>query len=308
MNCLVLGGLGFIGSHIVDALVTRGHKVRVFDLPNISTRNLNQSIDSVEIMSGDFDNVHDLGLSLDGIDIVVHLVGTTVPGPSNENPVYDVESNVIGTLKLLEIALQKQIKKVIFASSGGSVYGIARLLPIPETHQTDPLCSYGITKLIIEKYLALYQNLYHLDYTVLRLGNAYGERQRTESVQGAVAVFLGKTFLNQPITIWGDGSVARDYLYISDLVSAFMCVIGSDSKSRVYNIAGGQAYSLNEILSLIHEVTGRKPEVRFAPNRKLDVPINCLDISRARSELNWRPKISLKEGIERTWEWLKASR
>jgi UDP-glucose 4-epimerase len=307
-NCLVLGGLGFIGSHVVDGLVAGGYKVRVFDLPNMSAHNLSHCIHAVEIVGGDFYNIHDIERALEGIDVVVHLVGTTVPGSSNENPVYDVESNVIGTLKLLEKASQKKkIRKMIFASSGGTIYGAARQLPIPETHDTNPLCSYGITKLIIEKYLHLYSTLYNFNYTVLRLGNVYGERQRIEHVQGAIAVFLGKVLRNQPINIWGDGSVSRDFLHISDLVRAFMSVIGADPPSRVYNISGGRAYSLNEILQVMREVTGCEPRVSFTENRRFDVPINWLDISRAREELVWQPEVCLKEGIDRTWQWLKAS-
>ena len=307
MHCLVLGGAGFIGSHIVDALVARGHRVRIFDLPNISTLNLKQSIESVEVLGGDFNNVNDISLALEDVDVVVHLVGTTLPGPSNENPAYDVESNVIGTLNLLKQAVARGVKKIIFSSSGGTVYGIPRSVPIPETHGTNPVCSYGITKLAIEKYLALFHHLHNLDYTILRLANPYGERQRIDNVQGAVAVFLGKTLLRQPITIWGDGSVARDYFYISDLVDAFLTVIESDPPSRIYNIAGGRARSLNDILSVIREVTGLQPVVRYTPARRLDVPVNCLDIQLAKKELGWQPEISWEEGIARTWEWLKKS-
>jgi UDP-glucose 4-epimerase len=308
MHCLVLGGAGFIGSHIVDALVARRHRVRIFDLPNISTQNLQQSRGSIEILGGDFNNVNDLSPALEDIDVVVHLVGTTLPGPSNENPAYDVESNVIGTLNLLKQAVAKKVQKIIFASSGGTVYGIPRFTPIPETHETNPVCSYGITKLTIEKYLALFYHLHHLDYTILRLANPYGERQRIDSIQGAVAVFLGKTLLRQPINIWGDGSVARDYFYISDLVNAFMRVIESDTASKIYNIAGGQARSLNDIVSVIHEVTGLRPVVRYTPGRTLDVPVNCLDIHLAQKELGWQPEISWKEGIALTWEWMKKTR
>lgn len=297
-----------MGSHIVDALVARGHGVRIFDLPNISTHNLKKSIDSVEILGGDFNNVSDISLALEDVDVVVHLVGTTLPGPSNENPAYDVESNVIGTLNLLKQAVEKGIKKIIFSSSGGTVYGIPRSVPIPETHETNPVCSYGITKLTVEKYLALFHHLHNLDYTILRLANPYGERQRIDSAQGAVTVFLGKTLLRQPITIWGDGSVARDYFYISDLVDAFMTVIESDPPSKIYNIAGGRARSLNDILSVIGKVTGRDPIVRYTPARKLDVPVNCLDIQLAQKELGWRPEVSWEEGIARTWEWLKKSK
>ena len=308
MHCLVLGGAGFIGSHIVDALVARGHRVRIFDLPNISKLNLKQSIESVEVLGGDFDNVNDISPALEDVDVVVHLVGTTLPGPSNENPAYDVESNVIGTLNLLKQAVAKGVKKIIFSSSGGTVYGIPRSVPIPETHGTNPVCSYGITKLAIEKYLALFHHLHNLDYTILRLANPYGERQRIDNVQGAVAVFLGKTLLRQPITIWGDGSVARDYFYISDLVDAFLTVIESDPPSRIYNIAGGQARSLNDIMSVIRKVTGLQPVVQYTPARRLDVPVNCLDIQLAKKELGWEPKVSWEEGIARTWEWLKKSK
>jgi UDP-glucose 4-epimerase len=308
MHCLVLGGAGFIGSHIVDALVAKGHRVRISDLPNISTLNLKKSIDSVEILGGDFNNVNDISRALEGVDVVVHLVCTTLPGPSNENPAYDVESNVIGTLNLLKQAVAKGVKKIIFSSSGGTVYGIPRSVPIPETHETNPVCSYGITKLAIEKYLALFHHLHNLDYTVLRLANPYGERQRIDSVQGAVAVFLGETLLRQPITIWGDGSAARDYFHISDLVDAFMTVIESDSPSKIYNIAGGRAHSLNDILSVIRKVTGLQPVVQYTPGRRLDVPVNCLDIQLAKKELGWQPKISWEEGIARTWEWLKESK
>jgi len=304
LHCLVLGGAGFIGSHIVDALIARDHRVRIFDLPRINTLNLKQSMDSVEILSGDFNNVNDILSALEDIDVVVHLVCTTLPGPSNENPAYDVESNVIGTLNLLKQAVAKGVKKIIFPSSGGTVYGIPQSVPIPETHATNPICSYGVTKLAIEKYLALFHHLYGLDYTILRLANPYGERQRINSVQGAVTVFLGKTLSRHPITIWGDGSVARDYFYISDLVSAFMAAIESDSPSKIYNISGGLPYSLNDILSVIRKVTGMQPEVRYTQGRRLDVPVNCLDIHLAKKELGWQPKISLEEGIARTWEWI----
>jgi UDP-glucose 4-epimerase len=210
-------------------------------------------------------------------------------------------------LRLLDCAVDKRIQKVIFASSGGTVYGIPRTLPIPESHPTDPICSYGITKLTIEKYLALYHRLHDLDYTILRLGNPFGARQRTENVQGAIAVFLGKIYKNQPITIWGDGSIARDFFHISDLVSAFMRVIECRTEMKVFNIASGQAHSINQIVSMLRKVTGEAISIQYTHGRKFDVPVNCLDINRAKNELGWQPRVSLEEGIQQTWEWLKAS-
>lgn len=304
MKVLVLGGAGFIGSHIVDALVGRGHRVRVFDLPNVNRGNLQHCLSCIEMFEGDFGNIQDTRQALDGVDALIHLICTTLPGPSNENPAYDVDSNVIGTLNLLNEALKHRVKKVVFASSGGTVYGIPKELPIAETHPTDPICSYGITKLMIEKYLYLYHRIHGLNCTVLRLANPYGERQRITGVQGAIAVFLGKVLRDQPISIWGDGTVARDYFYIGDLVEAVCRVIERNPPSLVYNIGSGKALRLNDILEWIRRVTGRTPVVRYEPERSLDVPINCLDISRARRELEWVPTTSLAEGLEKTWAWI----
>ena len=305
MNCLVLGGAGFIGSNLVDALVSKGHMVRVFDLSNVSIGNLEHIADRIELLHGDFKNRNDICKALEDIDVIVHLVYTTLPSLSNDNPAYDIDTNVVASINLLEQAVRKGIKKVIFASSGGTVYGIPQTLPIPETHQTNPICSYGISKLAIEKYLSLFSHLYGLKYTILRIANPYGERQRTDNVQGSIAVFLGKALSNRIITIWGDGSVARDFIYIADVVSSFVRVIETEVDSPVYNIASGQAYTLKDILSITGQVTGRTLKVKFTASRKFDVPVNCLDISLAKKELNWKPQVSLEEGISRFCEYLR---
>lgn len=307
MNCLVLGGAGFIGSHLVDELVCRGHFVRVFDLPNIATQNLQRSIHSIELVNGDFENISDVLPLLKDIEVVVHLVSTTLPGTSNANPGYDIETNVVGTIRLLEEAAKVGVRKIVFPSSGGTVYGIPLALPISEDHPTNPICSHGIGKLAIEKYLALYQHLYGLDYTVLRFGNPYGPRQRIRSVQGAIAVFLGKVLHDEPITVWGDGTAARDYFYVSDLISACVRVIENETPSKVFNIGSGESTSLAKILSIIRDVTGKEPQVLYTPSRKLDVPVNCLDTNRANTELGWSPQVPLREGIARTWKWLKEN-
>ena len=306
MNCLVLGGAGFIGSHLVDALVGKGHRVRVFDLPNISTENLDGCRGDIEICGGDFENRKAVSEALEGVDVTVHLVSTTLPGPSNENPAYDVETNVIGSIRFLEEAIRQGVGKVVFVSSGGTVYGIPEVLPIPETHPTLPICSYGISKLAVEKYLALFHHLHGLDYTILRLGNPYGERQRSESVQGAVAVFLGRLLRNESITLWGDGTVARDYFHVSDLIGALLLAVERDTPSRIYNVGSGRAASLLEILEKIKAVTGLTPEVKRTASRKLDVPVNCLDIGKIARDTGWKPSVSLEEGIARTWAWMKS--
>lgn len=305
MNCLILGGAGFIGSHLADALIDRGHCIRVFDRPNIDLSNLSRHMENIEIFYGDFNNVNNVASALHGIDVAVNFVCTILPGPSNDNPIYDVESNIKGNISLLENALENGVKKVVFASSGGTVYGIPDTLPVSENHRTDPICSYGITKLTVEKYLHLFHHLYHLDYTVLRLGNPYGERQKIDGVQGAVAVFLGKVLRRLPIHVWGDGSVARDFVYVKDMVRAFVQVIENRTPARVYNIGSGKSCSIRKLLEVIGSVTGRKPEIIFEADRNLDVPEIALDIKKAYRELGWKPETSLETGIQVTWEWLK---
>jgi len=304
MKCLILGGAGFIGSHLAEELVKHHHQVRVFDRTDADTANLVNILPNIEFVTGEFLNEDDISRALSNIDVVIHLIGTTLPKTSNDNPAYDVGTNVVGSLNLLNLARQHGVKKIIFASSGGTVYGIPETFPIPETHPTDPICSYGITKLTIEKYLHLFHHLYDLDYVVLRIANPYGERQNPRSNQGAVSVFLWKLLQEDTITIWGDGAVARDFLYINDLVSAFLTAIETDTPSRLYNIGSGVPLTLNKLLSVMQTVTERVPIVEYLPTRKLDVSINYLDISRARNELRWHPSISLEEGISRTWKWL----
>jgi UDP-glucose 4-epimerase len=302
-----LGGAGFMGSHLVDALVERGHNVRVFDRPNVDTRNLTYSLKDIDLYSGDITNEVDLAGAIRGMETLVHLVSTTIPQSSNDNPIYDAETNIVGSLKLLTLALELGIKKVIFASSGGTVYGIPNMLPIPETHATNPICAYGIAKLTIEKYLNLFNHLYGLEYAVLRIANPFGERQNPLTGQGAVSTFLWKTLVGEPITIWGDGSVARDYLHISDVIPAFVRVTEAETPSRTYNLGSGKAFTLNEIISAIAAITGTVPAVQFTPARRLDVPVNYLDISQARKELGWAPKLTLEQGMAKTWAWLNES-
>ena len=211
MKCLVLGGGGFLGSHLSEALLAQGHAVRIFDRPNLTRFKTFSTGEAVQWVEGDFVNRAHLAEAVCGCDVIYHMVSTTLPRSSNENPAYDVESNVVGTLHLLEAARANRIKQTIFVSSGGTVYGVPQQVPIKESHPTDPICSYGISKLAIEKFLHLFQTLYGMEYCILRLANPFGERQRLATAQGAVAVFLAKALRNEEIEIWGDGSVVRDY-------------------------------------------------------------------------------------------------
>lgn len=306
MKCLILGGGGFLGSHLSESLLAQGHTIRIFDRPNLFRFKLFQDNRSAEWIEGDFINREHIANAVIGCDIIYHLVSTTLPRSSNENPTYDIETNVIGTLHLLDAARKNGIRKVIFVSSGGTVYGPPQSLPIRESHPTEPVCSYGIGKLAIEKYLALYKHLHNLDYCVLRLANPFGERQRISAAQGAVVVFLHKALRNETIEIWGDGSVVRDYIYVSDAISALVKAINYDGGDRVINIGGGKGQSLNEIINAI-EIMLRTPVKRaYFPSRAFDVPVNVLDISKARELLNWKPQVPFSEGLSRTAHWLKS--
>ena len=305
MNCLVLGGGGFIGSHIVDTLVAAGHRVRVFEHPSCNPVNLAGVAGRIELRYGDFTRPAELEPALEGIDLVLHLVGTMLPASSNIRPLYDIESNLQGTVAMLEMAVKKGVKKVVFASSGGTVYGIPETLPLTENSPTEPLSSYGIVKLAIEKYLQLFHHLHGLDYTVLRIANPYGERQNPAGAQGAVAVFLGRIKNRQPIEIWGDGEIARDYLYIGDLARAFLSACQNTHSTKLFNIGSGRPCTLNRLLDLLREVTGRPVAVDYRPARSCDVPVNYLDCDRARRELGWEPEVEFRAGLERTWRWLR---
>lgn len=305
MRCLVLGGRGFIGSHLVDALLVRGHTVRCFDRPHVaSLGDAHLSNSNFELYEGDMVSEADVTEALEGCEVCFHLVSTTLPKSSNADPVFDVESNVLGTVRLLTHAVKSGLRKVVFVSSGGTVYGVPTQLPISETHPTDPVCSYGISKLAIEKYLGLFKHLHGLDYTVLRLANPYGERQRTHASQGAVAVFLGKVLRGDPVDIWGDGSVVRDYIHIADVVDALLVALERTTNEHVFNIGAGRGHSLNEVLDAIENVTGRVADRRYSPGRAFDVPASVLSIERAKQMLGWVPRVDFEQGLGRFVGWL----
>ncbi len=220
---------------------------------------------------------------------------------------FDVESNVVGTLRMLHAASRGEVRKVVFISSGGTVYGMPQAVPIPESHPTEPRVSYAIAKLAIEKYLALFQSTHGLDHVVLRVANPYGERQRVDAAQGAVAVFLDRALRREPIEIWGDGTVVRDYLHVSDVARAFLRAIDYSGEPRVFNIGSGSGCSLNELLAAIERLLGRTVERRYLPGRGFDVPRNVLDITRARDVLGWAPRVSLEEGLRATLAWARAA-
>ncbi|MGZ8546870.1 MAG: NAD-dependent epimerase/dehydratase family protein [Sulfuricurvum sp.] len=301
---LILGGGGFIGSHLCDALLSGGYSVKLFDRLGIPPYRFFTEQESIELMQGDFSSVADIEQAVSGCQVIFHLVSTTLPKSSNDDPIYDVESNIVASLRLLDIARHAGVEKIVFVSSGGTVYGVPHIIPIPETHPTNPVSSYGIGKLAIEKYLYLYEVLHGINYCVLRLANPFGERQRPNSAQGAVSVFMNRAIHNQPIEIWGDGTVVRDYIYIKDVVDAMLATAFYKGKERLFNIGSGQGKSLNEILAAIEMLLDRPVARTYLAGRAFDVPANVLDIAHAQKYLAWSPQVSFEDGLMKTFRWL----
>ena len=307
MKCLVLGGGGFIGSAIVDRLLVAGHSVRVFERPRVAPYRVFAPAEQIEWTTGDLLSTSDVNEALADVDTVFHLVSTTLPKGSNDDPVYDVQSNLIGTLQILNLMVQRRTARIVFISSGGTVYGSPNYLPIDEQHPTNPQVSYGITKLAIEKYILLFERLHGIKAVILRLSNPYGERQRVETAQGAVAVFLQRALRRQALEIWGDGSVTRDYVYIGDVAEAFLRAAEYQGPLSIFNIGSGQGTSLNELLTKLEAVVGNDIERAYLPGRPFDVKLNVLDTRLAQQELAWSPRVTMDEGLARTADWIRRS-
>jgi len=234
-----------------------------------------------------------------GAEVIFHLASSTHPCTSNSDAVFDPQSNLIGSVRMLKRASVSGVQRVIFISSGGTVYGVPRQIPIPETHPTDPICSYGIHKLAIEKYLYLFRTLGELDSIVLRVSNLYGEHQNLDKPLGAVSHFAYRAATGKTVEIWGDGTIRRDYIHVDDVVNAFRKAITYRGPERVFNIGTGRSVSLNQLLELIGQRVDRRLQVTYAPARGFDVLDNALEITRAARELGWTPSIRLEAGLDR---------
>ncbi|MFZ1545657.1 MAG: NAD-dependent epimerase/dehydratase family protein [Candidatus Nitrotoga sp.] len=305
MKITIFGGGGFIGSTIADRLLLDGHELRIFERPRVAPYRKFAEAERVEWIEGDLSSTHDVSDAICDVDVVLHLAWTTLPKSSNDDPIYDVQSNVVATLQMLNAMVAHSVRKIVFISSGGTVYGNPMYLPIDEKHPTVPLVSYGITKLAIEKYLQMYSHLHGIRAITLRVANPYGERQRIETAQGAVGVFLHHAIKDLPIEIWGDGSITRDYIHVSDVAEAFVRAVQYSGARNCFNISSGVGTSLNELVGMLENVLGKPIEIRYLPGRPFDVPVSVLSNDLARNELEWAPSISMRGGIARVSEWVK---
>lgn len=300
---LILGGFGFIGTNIINEMLNRGnYEIIVFELKNIKVYD-SDLFDSISVYYGDFNNEKDYEIIFNEkkIDMVIHLISSTVPSNSNENIVYDINANLTNTINLLEIMKKHGVKKIIFPSSGGTIYGPINE-KLKETYPTNPICSHGIIKLTIEKYIQLYKYLHDINYLILRIANPFGEYHKSMQ-QGLINVVLRKILKGEKVEIWGSGEAVRDYIYIQDVVKIIVNLIDKGVMNEIINIGSGEGHSINDIVSIIKEEIGTF-DLEYKDKKKHDLSYVVLDNEKLKSFIN-PTFIDLNEAIIKTYLWQK---
>ncbi len=305
MRILVTGGAGFIGSHVVDAYIAAGHEIAVLDdFSTGSDANLNPAAKVHRIDVRDQPGVHQ-AVELFHPDIVNHHAAQSEVPKSVADPTFDAQVNIIGGLNLLKACVDHGVKKVIFISSGGALYGEPDVIPADEDHPVRPLSPYGTSKLCFEQYLGTFHRTFGLDYTVLRYANIYGPRQDFHAEEGRViAIFASRMLAGKPVTVDGDGEQSRDMLHVGDAVTANLAALERGS-GGTYHISSGDAVSINDLYRKLAHLTGYTLFPHYGPPRKGDVYRIALDNSRALRDLGWEPRIDLEEGLSLTVDYFR---
>jgi UDP-glucose 4-epimerase len=304
MKVLVTGGAGFIGSHLVDALIQRGYQVVVVD--NLSTgrlENVNPAATfyKVDICSPKLKRI----FGKERPELVNHQAAQTVIQKSMEDPVFDANQNILGSLNLILQCLRFGVKKIVYASSGGAVYGEPKYRPVDESHPINPISYYAISKHTVEHYLHLSHVENSLSYAVLRYSNVYGPRQSPKGEAGVVAIFTRQMLQGERPTIFGKGDKTRDYVYVADVVMANLLAM-EKSINGVYNIGTGVETSDQEMFDLLVGLTGYQGNPHYAPVRKGEIYRICLDCSKAQKEIGWQPQFLLREGLRETVNYYRS--
>ena len=281
----------------------RGDHPIIFTRPSFDVSNIEDILDRVDLVYGDFMDDVAVRNATKGVDVVFHLISTTFPSMTIERSVYDLLSNLLPTIRLVEICLSNGIKKIVYASSGGTIYGDPITIPVREDHPLIPKSAYGQSKLTIENYLNFYARSTDLDIDILRVSNPYGPGQNPYGVQGIVGVAMRCAFFDNTLKIYGNGETVRDYLYIDDVINALL-ISSKMSGSHTVNISSGKGHSVIDIVRLIEQISGRNIRKEFIPDRKGDVVVNILSNELAWKTFGWEQKIDLHEGISRTWDWI----
>lgn len=303
-KCLVLGGDGFLGSHLVDDLLSRGFSVRVFDrFDGDKLKNLVYPQEGLELFSGDFLDSSSLDKALQDIDFVFHFISLGNPALTIKDPESDIKNNILGTIRLLDACVKQGIKKVIYPSSGGAIYGNIKSDCMREDSPLEPITPYSINKLCIEKYLSYYKKYYGLDRVIYRISNPYGERQSTDGTQGVIPILLKKVLNGEIINVYGNS--VRDYIYVKDVTNFIAKNFDKDHKYEVYNLGSGKATSLEEVLLAIEKVTQLVPKKNQLERREFDVERIVLDVDRIKEEFNFTPTTAFIDGVRMTFDYIR---
>jgi len=298
MKILITGGAGFIGSHLTDKLIKTGHNVVVVD--NLSTgkrENLNPRAKfyKIDICNSKISQI----FKKEKPEVVFHYAAQINVRKSVAEPIKDAKINILGSLNILENSQKYKVKKIIFTSTGGAIYGEADIIPTPETYPENPLSPYGIAKLTVEKYLDYYYKIFGLSFISLRLANVYGPRQNSKGESGVVAIFYDKLLNKQQPIINGNGQQTRDYIFVDDVIEANFLAL-QKNKVGIFNVGTGIETSVNEIFQKIKKVTKSNLKAIYKPAKKGDLERSCLDCSKIKKQLGWQPKHNLDKGLEKT--------
>jgi UDP-glucose 4-epimerase len=303
MKVLVTGGAGFIGSHLVDRLVQEGHDVIIVD--NLATgkrRNINRAARfyKLDIQSWRLERV----FRNERPNVVMHLAAQMDVRKSVEDPMFDAQVNILGTLNVLQQAVKHGVRKVVFSSSGGAIYGEQEICPAPESHITNPLSPYGLSKLCGEQYLSYFQRVSGLQVVSLRYANVYGPRQDPEGEAGVVAIFIQKLLNSEQAVINGNGRQTRDFVFVEDVVDANLGVMGQETKGT-YNVGTGMETSVNDLFRMLIQHTGSTYKEVHGPAKKGEQARSVIDSTKLRQELSWEPKTDLNEGLRKTVDYFR---
>ncbi len=306
MKILVTGGAGFIGSHLVDRLLLEGHEVAVVDdLSTGSRRQLNSAARfyKLDIRRPRLQRV----FRSERPSLVMHLAAQMDVRRSVKDPIFDAQVNILGTLNLLEQAFAHGVRKVVFSSSGGAIYGEQDEFPAPETHPTHPLSPYGISKLSGEQYLSYYQRISGIQFVSVRYANVYGPRQDPCGEAGVVAIFIQKMLNGEQPTIYGNGRQTRDFVFVDDVVDANLAVMSQDAQG-IYNVGTGLETTVNDLFTMLKELTKASCQDLHGPARKGEQQRSVVDVIKLRKELGWEPRVSLREGLRQTVDFFSPGK
>lgn len=303
MKILVTGGAGFIGSHLVDRLIKEGHRAFVID--NLSSGKKENLNPKAKFYQTDIQNQEISAIfKKEKPELVFHFAAHIEARESVKNPIEDAEINILGSLNILKNCREFGVKKIIFASSGGEIYGAAKKIPTPENEPPQPLSPYGVTKLSVEKYLEVYYRLFGLPYKALRYGNVYGPRQNPHGEAGVVAIFTNKMLKNEQVFIHGSGRQTKDYIFIEDAIEATILSLKRGFIGPL-NIATGKETSVLEIFDQIKKIIKSSVRKKHVPLPTIAFPRGCLDVKGAKKTLGWQPKYNFSEGLKKTVDWFK---